>query len=92
MQPNFIKIPIDQAGRIVIPKLLRDHLGIQDGTEFEVIEEDQRIILRPIPKDPPVINKGGILVVMPDDSKKVVHEDSVGKSRDERSKKIGLID
>lgn len=35
-------------GQVVIPKKLRTRLGIEDGTEATVYEENGRIILQPI--------------------------------------------
>ncbi len=57
-------IPIDRAGRLILPKEMRDRLGISAGTEFEVQEEDNKIILKPVPRDPEVIvHKDGSLVI-----------------------------
>ncbi|PSP86392.1 hypothetical protein BRC83_00490 [Halobacteriales archaeon QS_1_68_17] len=38
---------VDAKGRIVLPKEVRDRLGITPGTEVEVREEDGRAIVEP---------------------------------------------
>lgn len=39
---------IDAAGRIVVPKSLRDALGLRGGESLEIVERDGRIELEPI--------------------------------------------
>jgi len=46
------KIRVDAKGRVCIPKSLRKGLGLDRGTELEVLEEGGRIILAPLVKDP----------------------------------------
>lgn len=38
---------VDSKGRIVLPKELRDRLGITPGTEVEIREEDGRAVVEP---------------------------------------------
>jgi AbrB family looped-hinge helix DNA binding protein len=42
-----MRTTIDKAGRIVIPKALRDEAGLQGGTEVEVELRDGRIEIEP---------------------------------------------
>lgn len=80
-------IPIDRAGRVVLPKNLRDRLGLQAGTEFEVIEEENRIILKPAEKEPKLVSKKGVLVFIPDADFSKEGEDVVKKAREERDRR-----
>ena len=41
---------IDELGRIVLPKEIRTHLGLEYKTPIEVFVEDESIILRKIQK------------------------------------------
>lgn len=41
-------VSIDRAGRIVIPKELRDRLSIGSDSEFEIGVEGQTIVLTPV--------------------------------------------
>ena len=40
---------IDSGGRVVIPKTLRDRLGLTAGAEMEITERDGVLELRPRP-------------------------------------------
>ena len=82
-----ITIPIDGAGRVVLPKVLRDRLGLQAGSEFEVIEEENRIVLKPVEKEPKLVSKGGVLVFVPDSDFSKEGEDVVKKVREERDRR-----
>ena len=45
---------VDSKGRIVLPKKVRERLGIEPGTEVEVQEEDGKAIVEP-ERDPECI-------------------------------------
>lgn len=49
---NTERIKVDSKGRVSIPKGLREHLGLDQGTELEVFEEGGRIVLAPLVEDP----------------------------------------
>lgn len=84
-----LKIPIDRAGRIVLPKQIRDRFGLTAGSEFEVKEEKDRIVLRPVPQAPKLIRKKGFLVVVPEESPLDVDiVELIKKQREERSRKF----
>lgn len=53
---------LDKFGRIIIPKRVREQLGITTHTSLNIEEDGKRIIIEPIQKDEPVIEKDGILV------------------------------
>ena len=45
-EQEIITVTIDKAGRVVIPKPLRDELGLEPGDTLELKPEGQRIMLR----------------------------------------------
>lgn len=47
-------------GQIVIPKPLRDRLGIKPGTTVELIPEQGRLQLRALPDDPITAIRGSL--------------------------------
>lgn len=53
---------VDKFGRIVIPKRMRDDLGIKAGTVVLLEEKGQEVILRPQPVEPELISIDGVLV------------------------------
>lgn len=42
------KVKIDRFGRILIPKELRDILGIRENTELEIEVKDEKILIKPV--------------------------------------------
>ena len=46
MKSTGIVRPVDELGRIVVPKELRRTLGIENGDSVEIFTEDDKIILR----------------------------------------------
>lgn len=46
MKSTGIARPLDGIGRVVLPKEIRDVMGIPEGEPLEVFVDDDRIILR----------------------------------------------
>jgi AbrB family looped-hinge helix DNA binding protein len=40
---------IDSAGRVVVPKAMRDRLGLVGGSELDIVEADGVIEIKPSP-------------------------------------------
>ncbi len=57
---------IDRAGRLVIPKPLRSLIGLPDGGEVEVTEEDGRLVISPAPVAKRIEERDGMLVCVSD--------------------------
>ncbi len=57
-----MKLRIDAAGRIVVPKPLRDRLGLSANTELEAIEESGGVLLRPVEQKPSLVKVDGLWV------------------------------
>ncbi len=53
---------LDKYGRVVLPKDIRDHLNLKPGQELKVEKVDEKVILRPLKKEPPLRVKNGVLV------------------------------
>lgn len=61
MRETF-KTKVDKFGRIVIPKEMRADLGISPGTVIVIEGSAEEITIRPLPEQPVIYNKKGILV------------------------------
>lgn len=55
-------LKMDKAGRIVLPKPLRDRLRLHPGSSLAVEESAEGILLRPVRQRPSLIEKQGLLV------------------------------
>jgi AbrB family looped-hinge helix DNA binding protein len=58
-----MKVTIDRAGRVVLPKALRDAVGIAEGATLEVTVRDGRIIEIEVPPAEVRLEQHGDVVV-----------------------------
>jgi AbrB family looped-hinge helix DNA binding protein len=61
-----MRATIDAAGRVVIPKSLRDALGFAPGTELELTTDGDRLEVATAPVEVEVIEKDGVPVLVPE--------------------------
>jgi len=79
-----MKTKIDQSGRVVIPKPIRDGLQLHNGSELDVEIQDGNISLVPVEKKPHLIRKGKVLVYtgkLPPDKVDYQNSDREGRSQ-----------
>jgi AbrB family looped-hinge helix DNA binding protein len=62
-----MKSTIDGAGRIVIPKSLRQRLGLKGGETLDIRERDGRIEIEPAATPMRLVEREGTSVAVPDD-------------------------
>jgi AbrB family looped-hinge helix DNA binding protein len=77
---------VDKFGRIVIPKRLRQDLGLRPGTKLEIETVGEDLLLKPVHEEPHVVDKEGILVFTGSASGNLL--ESIKRHREERSEKI----
>ncbi|TVL96658.1 MAG: AbrB family transcriptional regulator [Candidatus Brocadia sp. WS118] len=53
---------LDKFGRVIIPKKLRERLGITTETNLNIHVDGKRIIIELIREEEPLVEKDGILV------------------------------
>ncbi|HRC86759.1 MAG TPA: AbrB/MazE/SpoVT family DNA-binding domain-containing protein [Thermoanaerobaculia bacterium] len=53
---------LDRLGRVLIPKPLRQSLGLQEGTLLEIEEEGGALRLRAVQPEPELVREGRVLV------------------------------
>jgi AbrB family looped-hinge helix DNA binding protein len=73
-------LTIDKAGRIVLPKPLRDELQLEAGDSLEVNTKGEEITLRPIRGNSPLKKKNGVWVLQ---AGQPLSEDAVNKTMSE---------
>jgi AbrB family looped-hinge helix DNA binding protein len=57
---NGMDLKIDKAGRIVVPKPLRERLGFRPDTELEAIEQPDGVLLKRVEQRPSMIKVDGL--------------------------------
>jgi len=60
-----MRTTIDKAGRVVVPKPLRQAIGLGAGSEVEIRVSDGRIEMEPAPLEVRLERKGDVLVAVP---------------------------
>ena len=68
---------IDKAGRIVIPKPLRDRLGLSSGRAVEIQERGGRIEIEPVATSMSLVKRRGGRVAVPDEDLPPLTDDLV---------------
>jgi AbrB family looped-hinge helix DNA binding protein len=55
-------LKIDKAGRVILPKPVRDRLGLHAGSDLDVQETPEGVVLKPASRRPSLVRKGSFLV------------------------------
>lgn len=56
---------IDAAGRVVIPKALRERLGLLGGRAIDIRERDGHLEIEPAPTPMTLVRRGRVRVAVP---------------------------
>ncbi len=60
-----MKTAIDAAGRVIVPKSLRDELGLSPGRQLEIHARDGVLVIEPLPTAVTLIKRGKTFVAKP---------------------------
>jgi len=87
------RLTIDKAGRVVIPKRLRDKLHLAPGDAFQLESSEEEIVLRPVRQELSLRKERGVWVAYGGEPLSAEMTDSVLQSiRDERdAKNLGAM-
>ena len=72
-----MRTAIDSAGRIVVPKALREALGLTAGQQLEIAERDGRLEIVPAPTPMRLVDEGDGVVAVADVDMPVLTADLV---------------
>lgn len=61
-----MKTTIDRAGRLVVPKAIRDSLDLAAGQELEIIARDGQLIVEAASAPMRIERRDGVLVAVPE--------------------------
>lgn len=59
---DAMNLHIDKAGRIVLPKAVRQQLGLTPGSQLEVVPSADGVLLRPVSHRPAMQQTDGVWV------------------------------
>ena len=85
---NGMNVKIDKAGRIVLPKPVRDRLRLRQGSDLEIEERPEGLLLKPVDRRPSMVQKNGIWVHLGKLPKGFDWDTLVEDARDDRIKEL----
>lgn len=62
-ETNGVTATIDRAGRVAIPKSIREAAGLSPGSRLSIEYRDGRIEIEPKSAKPRLVRKGSVLVI-----------------------------
>jgi len=74
---STMQTAIDTAGRLVIPKAIRDRLGLTGGQVVEIQERDGKIEIEAAPTPMTLVDREGGLVAVPEEDLPPLTDDIV---------------
>lgn len=77
-----MKTTIDRAGRLVVPKSIREAAGILPGSELTIRVADGRIEIEPAPLEVRLVKRGTLTVAVPRKRVAPLTPDVVGRTLD----------
>ncbi len=77
-----MRVTIDAAGRLVIPRAIRREAGLVPGEPLEVRWRDGRIEIEPAPLPVDLIRRGRLLVATPREASTLLTAAVVERTRD----------
>ena len=75
-----IKTTIDRAGRLVLPKPIRDEAGILPGMELEIRVTRGRVEIAPAPRAVRIVSRGGLRVAVAGGADPALGQEQVGQT------------
>jgi AbrB family looped-hinge helix DNA binding protein len=85
-----MRTTIDGAGRLVIPKEIRQQAGLRAGTELDIRLRNGVIEIEPTPIPVELVRKGHLLVAVPLVKVEPITADDVERVREEIERERGL--
>jgi len=79
---SAISITIDAAGRVVVPKAIRDRAGLRPGMELHIRYRDGRVEIEPAPRSVEIVERGGLRVAEPRDAAEPLTQALVSRTRE----------
>jgi AbrB family looped-hinge helix DNA binding protein len=82
------RVTIDKAGRVVLPKSIREGLRVGPGDTLEIESEDDRLIVSPVRIRPGLQKEQGIWVYRSGAPANISIPDLIDRQRDQRTREL----
>jgi AbrB family looped-hinge helix DNA binding protein len=79
---------IDKAGRLVLPKAIREALQINAGDTLEIESEDDRLVIAPVRVRPGLLKERGVWVYRSGTPSTASIPDLIARQRDRRTQDL----
>ena len=76
---DAIQTTIDSAGRLVLPKAVRDEAGILPGMTLRITVQEGRIEIEAAPREVKLVRKGPLLIAVPAEQGPALSKAAVGQ-------------
>jgi AbrB family looped-hinge helix DNA binding protein len=87
-----MELKIDKFGRVVLPKKIREHLGVGLSLRVEVKETRDGILLQPVRRESGLMMKDGVLILRGGGDNSHINWDTlVEEEREERIRHIAEV-
>lgn len=80
---NTVRTTIDGAGRLVVPKPIREQAGISPGDVLNVAYRDGRIEIEPAPRDVHITESAGFRIAEPSGPYETLTQATVRRTLDD---------
>lgn len=80
---NAIQATMDSAGRLVLPKAVREEAGILPGMNLRITAREGRIEIEPVPRHVQIVQKGPLRIAVPVEEGPALTEKTVEQVRQE---------
>jgi len=80
---NAMQTTIDSAGRLVLPKAVRDEAGISPGMSLKITVQEGRIEIEPVPREVRIVQRGLLKIAVPVGESSPLTEETVQRVRRE---------
>ncbi|PIP69484.1 MAG: AbrB family transcriptional regulator [Nitrospirae bacterium CG22_combo_CG10-13_8_21_14_all_44_11] len=84
-----MKATIDRFGRVVVPKDMRDRLGLRPGAELNIEAHNKEIVIKQTEQESPLHIEDGVLVFAGTALGDIT--ENIRRHREERIKKLSSI-
>lgn len=74
---DAVRVTIDSAGRLVVPKKLRDSAGLEAGMPLVIRFHDGRLEIEPEPRKVRLEREGRLLIAVPEEPGEPMSQQSV---------------